>query len=179
MKLDIENIKKGNKSTVDLDFSLNLNTIDYDGDIIKVKTPVDISGKLYIIDSRLYLNLKIKTDLEATCSRCLELFNYPFKSNINVELVHEDLLNQQEEEIEDDIIYYQENIVDLDDLVKEHILMNIPMKFICDTSCKGLCYNCGVKIKDESCDCDNGLSQSDDEYIDPRLAKLKNFSQQD
>lgn len=179
MKLDIDSIKKGNKSTLDLNFTLDLKTIDYDGGTIKVKTLVDVKGQLYIIDSRLYINLKIKTNLETSCNRCLELFNYPFESNINVELVHEDLLNHKEEEVDEDIIYYQENTVDLSELVREHIIMNIPMKFICSTSCKGLCPNCGMKIKGESCDCNNVSTQSDDEYVDPRLVKLKNFLQQD
>ncbi|QUH20871.1 YceD family protein [Alkaliphilus sp. B6464] len=177
MKLDIDSIKKGDKNALDLNFALDLNTIDYYGDIIDIISPVDANGKLYVIDDRLYMNLEIKTHMQVNCSRCLESFTYPFKSSINAEFVHENLSTDQTDESDEDIIYYQESTIDLDELIKENIIMNIPMKLVCDKSCQGLCSNCGIKLKDKSCDCSH--TQSIDEDVDPRLAKLKELLEQD
>lgn len=177
MKLDIDSIKKGDKNTLDLNFALDLNTIDYYGDIIHVISPVDVNGKMYVIDDRLYINLGIKTQMQVNCSRCLESFTYPFKSSINAEFVHENLSEHQNDEVDEDIIYYNETTIDLDELIKENIIMNIPMKLVCDKNCQGLCSNCGVKLKGDSCDCNNIQSKTED--IDPRLAKLKELLEQD
>jgi len=181
MKLDIDSIKKGDKNTLDLDFALDLNTIDYHGDIIDITSPVDVKGKMYVIDNKLYIHLTIKADMQVNCSRCLESFTYPFKSSVNAEFVHENLSDHQDDEPDEDIIYYKESTVDLDELIKENIIMNIPMKLVCDKNCQGLCSNCGVKLKENSCDCE--YTQSNDEDInsdiDPRLAKLKELLEQD
>lgn len=171
MKLDIDNIRREDQSTLDLDFTLNFEDADYFGDSIGIKSPVDVRGKLYAIDYKLYITLKIKTDIEANCNRCLELFVYPFSSSINAELVHESLFDFENDQADDSIIYYEDNIFDLGKLVKEHILMNIPMKLVCDEKCQGLCVDCGVKIEENSCTCED--IQSHKEEIDPRLAKLK------
>lgn len=177
MKLDIDSIKKGDKNTLDFKFALDLNTIDYYGDVIEIISPVEVNGKTYVIDDRLYIHLQINTNMEANCSRCLESFTYPFKSSISAEFVHEDLFGNQDDEPDDDIIYYKESIINLDELIKENIIMNIPMKLVCNESCQGLCSNCGVKLNGDSCNCDN--SQSQDDNIDPRLAKLKKLLEQD
>jgi uncharacterized protein len=60
---------------------------------------------------------------------------------------------------------------DLDKLIKEHIIMNIPIKLVCDEACQGLCPKCGAKIEKGSCNCNH--LQPHDNDIDPRLAKLK------
>lgn len=177
MKLDIDNIKRGDQSTLDLNFALDLDTIDFYGDSIKIVSPVEVNGKTYVIDDRLYITLKIKTDMQANCNRCLESFTYPFKSSINAEIVHESLSEHQNDEADEDIIYYEDNIFDLEELIKEHIIMNIPMKLVCSESCQGLCAKCGIKLGENSCNCDH--MQSDEDDIDPRLAKLKKLLQQD
>lgn len=178
MKFDIDNMKKGDKKTLNLDFALDLDTIDYYGDIINVVSPVDVNGTIYVIDDRLYINLGIKADMQVNCSRCLESFTYQFKSSINAEFVRDNSSTPPVEELDEDIIYYKESTVDLDELIKENIIMNIPMKLVCDKSCQGLCSICGKKLKDSSCDCYEN-EQSQNEYLDPRLAKLKELLEQD
>lgn len=170
MRLDIDGIRKGEQSTLDLNFTLDFDAIDLYGDKIYITSPVDVRGKLYVIDYRLYITLEIKADMKANCNRCLEPFAYHFNSSINAEIVHEDLFEPEDDQIDDDIIYYEGNILDLGKLTREHIIMNIPIKLVCDETCKGLCPKCGTRLEEGSCSCSH--TQSHDE-IDPRLAKLK------
>lgn len=170
MKLDIDNIRKGEKSSLNLNFTLELGAIDSYGDKIYIKSPVDVEGKLHVIDYRLYIALEISADMRANCNRCLEPFIYHFNSNLNAEIIHEDLFEPENDQIEDDIIYYEDSILDLGELVKEHIIMNIPIKLVCNEACQGLCPKCGSKLREGSCDCDY-MQYRDD--IDPRLAELK------
>lgn len=177
MKLDIDNIKRGEETRLDLKFNLAPYSIDFYGDTIDIISPVDVDGELYIIDFKLYINLKIKTDMQVNCHRCLEPFTYPFSSSIDAEIIDEDLFDYEEDDAYEDIIYYKENILDLEDLVKDHIIMNLPIKFICKEECQGLCPQCGANLGEASCDCSNMESLEDN--IDPRLAKLKVLLQED
>ncbi len=170
MKLDIDSIRKGDQNTHCLNFTLDFDVIDFYGDKIYMISPVDVKGKLYVIDYRLYITLEIMADMRANCNRCLESFIYHFNSSINAEIIHENLFEYEDDRIDDDVIYYKDDIFDLGKLIKEHIIMNIPIKLVCDENCRGLCPKCGTKLEKDSCNCDH-IQPHDD--IDPRLAKLK------
>src|SRR4030067_53970 len=58
--------------------------------------------------------------------------------------------------------------LDLSDLVKEQIILNLPMKPLCNDSCKGICLQCGTDLNSFNCSCS-------ERGIDPRLEVLKNF----
>lgn len=171
VKLDIDSIRKGDQNTHCLNFTLALDVIDFYGDKIYIVSPVDVKGKLHVIDYRLYITLEIMADMQANCNRCLEPFIYHFNSNINAEIIHENLFEYEDDQIDDDVIYYKDDIFDLGKLIKEHIIMNIPIKLVCDENCRGLCPKCGTKLEEDSCDCNHIRSYDND--IDPRLAKLK------
>lgn len=100
----------------------------------------------------------VESSLLMTCGRCLEEFEYHVKSRIDIGLEPEALLPSGEVEIELkrddlDIHFYKGDEVDLDLLVHEEVLLNIPISPICDVDCKGLCEVCGRNRNKEVCDC--------------------------
>ena len=58
--------------------------------------------------------------------------------------------------------------IDLDPLVREQVLLALPMHAVCREDCKGLCGTCGQNLNEGECGC--ARSQ-----VDPRLAALKNI----
>jgi len=56
----------------------------------------------------------------------------------------------------------------LDSILKDNIILNLPVKKVCDDNCKGLCPRCGVNLNEKTCDCK-------DENINPQLEVLKKF----
>jgi uncharacterized protein len=56
--------------------------------------------------------------------------------------------------------------IDLKELAREQILLNLPEQVVCSEACKGLCEKCGADRNTDECRCGN-----DD--IDPRWAALK------
>jgi uncharacterized protein len=58
--------------------------------------------------------------------------------------------------------------IDLDPLVREQVLLALPMHAVCTDGCKGLCGSCGQNLNEGQCDCAPG-------QVDPRLAVLKNI----
>ena len=50
-------------------------------------------------------------------------------------------------------------------MAAEQILLNLPLKPVCEPGCKGLCPTCGVNRNQIECDCRS-------EAVDPRFAPL-------
>jgi len=46
-----------------------------------------------------------------------------------------------------------DQVADLTDMVRQELLLALPMKPLCSEECKGLCPRCGVNLNIETCDC--------------------------
>jgi uncharacterized protein len=110
--------------------------------------------------------------LELTCGRCLEPFRWtvdePFELTYEPRSV---ALTDEEREIRDEdfsTAVYDNEQIDLDQLVRERFEMSLPMKPLCTTACQGLCPVCGTNLNRGTCDCKQ-------DWEDPRLAALKNL----
>jgi uncharacterized protein len=58
--------------------------------------------------------------------------------------------------------------LDLKEVVREQILLNLPEQEFCGEDCKGLCQKCGTNLNLIDCKCE-------ETEIDPRWAALKNL----
>jgi len=58
------------------------------------------------------------------------------------------------------------HILDLTEVVRQNLLLAVPMSALCSPSCRGLCVECGANLNEEPCDCQR-------EGQDPRLAALR------
>ncbi len=178
MKIDLTSLKREKISQVDLNFLLNLDTINYHGDVIIQLSPASVTGKLYVMNDKIFLACEVFTEFQVNCSRCLKSFNYPMDTKINAELVPEDTV-EDDDEI-DDLVYYQNDIIDLNEVVRENIILQLPMKMLCTENCKGLCSQCGGDLNLHQCECNSAEDEEEEEEVlDPRLAKLRKLLHQD
>jgi uncharacterized protein len=69
---------------------------------------------------------------------------------------------------EADQVVYTGKELDLAPVVREQILLALPMDALCTEDCKGLCQVCGGNLNERECSCDRHVP-------DPRWAKLKNI----
>jgi uncharacterized protein len=58
--------------------------------------------------------------------------------------------------------------IDLAPILREQLLLALPMSLLCDEQCKGLCTVCGCDLNKGECGCDR-------KPADPRWAALKNI----
>jgi uncharacterized protein len=110
--------------------------------------------------------------LELACSRCLEPFTPPVAIEFDLLLVPGPPAATAKEELSPDDLdldYYTGEIVDLESILREQIILMLPLKPLCEESCKGLCPHCGTNLNRETCSCKT------DDANSPfaRLAKLK------
>lgn len=69
-------------------------------------------------------------------------------------------------ESDEDYIETPDYKLELDEVVKTDIILELPAKFLCSEDCKGLCMKCGKNLNEGDCGCDKGS-------VDPRLEILK------
>lgn len=124
----------------------------------------------FVGDDTVEVQGKLTGQVDMACSRCLtevpEQLYIPFHEIFK--------LVKQSEEIQDedsDIIYVEDDVVDLVPFVEEAFLLYLPQIPLCKASCKGLCQKCGTDLNVSTCNCDTKV-------VDPRLAALKDFFEQ-
>lgn len=121
-------------------------------------------------DRTLVLSGEAEFTLMIPCDRCLEPVEVPFQLSIERTL---DMNLTDEERIADldEQPYLQGYNLDVDQLVRDELLLNLPMKVLCDEDCKGICNRCGANLNHETCDCDRSS-------LDPRMSVIQDIFKQ-
>ncbi len=144
--------------------------VEQDGDAYQVVAPVQVDLEIHKDKDRFRLVGKATTELELSCSRCLEAFRIPFDGAIDVRfLPASELTAEDEKEVEEedlDTSYYRDDQIDLNELLREQFYLAMPMKPLCREECAGLCSQCGTNLNTGSCQCTS-------QWEDPRLSPLK------
>ena len=137
-----------------------------------IKGDVQVFLRILKAGDRLLVNGRANTTASMSCSRCLEGLSYPLDIKFNVEyLPLKEVIEVGEHELTEeelDVSFYENDQIDVEELVREQILLAVPMKPLCRAECKGICPKCGKNLNEGACSC------STDE-IDLRLVKLKEF----
>ncbi|MBI4683923.1 MAG: DUF177 domain-containing protein [Nitrospirae bacterium] len=141
-------------------------------DVINLITPVQGSLSIRKVGPEVVIEGEIKAEAEIECSRCLKVYTAEINATVSVmyhpvkELRAEQKYEVREDEL--DIGFYAGDEFDVLELVKEQIILNVPMKPLCSETCKGICPKCGADLNMNSCNCN--LNEGDS-----RLKILKEF----
>lgn len=121
-------------------------------------------------DRKLFLEGKVKLSLMIPCSRCLDPVKTDFDLTLEASL---DMDQSEEDRIEelDEQPYVSGYNLDVDQLVCNELMLNLPMKVLCDEDCKGICNRCGANLNHETCDCDRSS-------LDPRMSVIQDIFNQ-
>lgn len=105
--------------------------------------------------------------VEVECARCLGKYQVqievPIEENF---LIPGHVLEVVEEEEEEESLgeepepLFEENILDLTELLRQNILLAMPIKPICSEECKGLCPTCGRNLNEGLCGCPQDIGGS-------------------
>ena len=135
---------------------------------------VDYEGTAQVKTEMIELRFDISVELTVVCSRCSietpksDKFSATFfltNSEPTAQSIHS---SDDQSSFDTDVIYIEDGILDIDELVQQTTILSFPMRFLCKKNCKGLCPKCGTDLNKNSCDCPTFEP-------DPRLAKLKDY----
>lgn len=136
----------------------------------RLRGPAVVEGRASRKGEEVNLKGRIRAEVELACDRCLTGVTAPLEVEFEESFVPSAAEAREGEERElgrDDlrVSAYEGDAVDVDELVREQVLLALPTRFVCREDCKGLCATCGADLNSESCDCPQG-------EVDPRWAAL-------
>lgn len=132
---------------------------------------IEVSCQAKKIRETVFIDGSLETTVASNCCRCLEVTHLPVETSFRYVFVPEKNRSKQEDELSVEDLeygYYQDDVIDLDNLIFEQVMLQIPIKVLCADTCKGLCPHCGMNLNTANCGCHT-------EYVDERLAVLKEF----
>jgi uncharacterized protein len=173
MRIEVENLKE---KASDFSHSYAPEEVELEDEGARLIAPAEVSGSASRKGEEVRLRGSIKTEIELLCDRCLAPKRVPLEVEFdtrfipqaaaagetdNVELLTEDL----------GLAAYEDDSVDLDELVREQILLALPTRSLCREDCKGLCQKCGADLNAGECSCEQSET-------DPRWAALANWKKE-
>jgi uncharacterized protein len=166
MRIDVRELELG---PVTLEGKVPLVDLNLDSSDIRVPAHVVVTLRAEKHAQEIRVRGHFAIDVESPCSRCLEPVEIPvvaefdqfYRSNATHRLVGEIELQEKDTEVS----FFSGDFIEVVDIVREQILLGVPMKPICREDCKGLCPYCGKNRNLEACNCHSV-------FVDPRLAPL-------
>jgi len=152
LKIDLFGLKEG----------INPLKLPFSGDIpLFRQLDIELAGQVTLVgtvdkrDSDLYLlSLSMSVPVSFHCRRCLDVF----MEEIKVDLMLVAMMKNKpgiENFDEEDVLYIEPNQkeIDLEDILREHFLLNLPAHPLCSENCRGICPGCGADLNHENCSC--------------------------
>lgn len=148
--------------------------IDYGGEI-KQSSVLHAEGSAELINHSLgevRVQGELNVTMQATCDRCLEAATFPVESRFD--LIYMPAGEAQmggEREIHEagvEVGYYEGSVLVLNDILREVVLLALPMRLVCSEACKGICPACGQNRNQQDCGCQP-------KPVDNRWSKLESF----
>lgn len=127
------------------------------------KEPVHLTlsniGKKMIL-----MEASINLALLMPCDRCLENVKTDFNLNITKEIDMKESDSDRQKRL-DEMNFIESALLDMEKFVYNEMIIELPMKVLCNTDCRGICNKCGENLNLHTCDCEST-------ELDPRMSKV-------
>lgn len=147
MKIDISNITKIDGASLTIDINEKLEDLNSVEEGFVFDNPVSFIGQIVNVNGVMKLNGHLNTEYKVICYRCLK----EITKIVSVD-IKESFINVDKNE-DSEAYTYEGNSVIIDKVLKDYIILNLPMKQLCNMDCKGLCTKCGIDFNISTCNC--------------------------
>ena len=174
MILDLRPLLRGETDHIDIDYFLEpdpIEDISFDSDAHVVGRITDNAGYMRLV-------LRAEVGYRGTCARCLDdvagSFSVDFERTVCDEgTLSDDKARADAEDVySDGYVIIRDGRLDVDEELREELVISFPSKLLCSEECEGLCPMCGKPKREGDCSCRK-------KEIDPRLAVLATLLHKD
>ena len=127
---------------------------------VPAENDLDVVATLEWVTDGLLASGTISAPWRAECTRCLG----PAEGRVEFEF--RELFEREPREGESYRLGHDS--IDMEPLVREQVLLELPLVPLCADDCQGLCATCGADLNQGPCGCDRTV-------VDPRWAALEGF----
>ena len=121
-----------------------LHNIYYDEIIVDEFNIISSSGVIWLtkINMGVWVNTKIQLSIASNCDRCLEKYNQEIHLESDDIFYHFDYIGKNPELYDridgPEFFYIKDNMIELTESFRQNILVNMPIKLLCNLNCQGI-----------------------------------------
>jgi uncharacterized protein len=130
--------------------------------------PVELDLRTEAVMEGVLVTGTARAALEGECVRCLEPISEEIEVRFQELFVYDDREVDPDEELE--VSKLQDDLVDLEPLLRDAVVLALPFQPLCEDDCPGLCVECGARLADDP-------DHTHGEPVDPRWAALATLTE--
>lgn len=134
--------------------------IDFSGESLEQQTALHAEGSAELLphtEGEVRIKGKYSVQMGAVCDRCLGAARFPIETTFDLFYRPMSFIARDEEveidEGEAELGFYEGGGIELEDILREQVLLALPMQRVCDEACKGICPVCGKNRNEGDCGC--------------------------
>lgn len=144
--LNVTNALHQSGQTFRFETSVEIEPLVVLGDPVRFEE-VAVKGEFVGTDQTISVTAEITAHVYSQCARCLEPVDAPIEATMDAEFVREP------EPSDPDLYSFEGFTIDITEAVKDALVLELPLRFLCKEDCKGLCPQCGTNLNTGSCAC--------------------------
>ena len=143
-----------------------------DDDRVTLCGGTEVQGRIRRSGTEAIVDGHLDGCVQVSCDRCLKPIQIPLISDFSLEYItgsdYEESYTAELTEDAMSVSVFDGETIDLDEIVKEQLLLAVPTRSLCKIECLGICPQCGNDRNTGNCGCE----QKD---VDPRWSALKDL----
>ncbi len=172
MRILIKDLEQG---PVRLEGEISPQGLELAPEDIQILSPVKVEVKAEKHSLGIRVQGRFNAHGKVPCARCLESFEFSVSPEFELFYQPHDSRHPLTGEIElaekdTNVSFFSGDGIEISNIIREQVLLSLPMKPVCREDCKGLCPNCGCNRNLRPCHCESVLQ---DPRLEP-LLKIKN-----
>lgn len=173
MRIEVENLTAAGRP---FEKTYAPGEIELEDERARLASETSVEGGASRKGEEVRLRGRIRAEVEVGCDRCLKSVRLPLEVEFDTAFIPSELEAAKAENVEllaEDlrVAAYEGDSIDLDELVREQILLALPARQLCSEECKGLCPQCGADLNAAGCDCARV-------EVDPRWSALADLKKE-
>lgn len=132
---------------------------------------IDLDLRLESVHDGILVSGTAAVAIHGECSRCLDPIDYDLDVDVQELYVFDPAADGGEESEDDQVYDVQDETIDLEPMLRDAVITQLPFQPVCREDCQGLCAQCGARLED-----DPGHHH---EVLDPRWSALSGLLEQD
>ncbi len=134
MKIKVEKIKD---KAIEIEEEIPASSWELDSSDIAFVNSILLKSKFFRVRDEIVVQTMVTTHRDVVCSRCLRQTRQAIEQSLTK--------SYKDSEIGE--------CLEINDDIREDILLNFPMQALCKRDCKGICSRCGVDLNHQECNC--------------------------
>jgi len=138
MKMQVDKIPQ---EGLELYEDIDAKALALDTENISFTQPIHAKASIAKSGNQVFIDIKLNGEVEYICAKCLAKFPSSFKKGFKIS-----------------IDARPSDTIELDEDIRQEVILDYPMKTLCKIDCKGLCPNCGQNLNAGECECEKETS---------------------